>query len=223
MIIPAGLLLLPLALANHGFWGRLAPPGLAAWLGVAREDLNYIPDDSYDYDYTDDDNLFPDRIYFPENRLESGSRCGASITCWPSKGGIYKLLSNHIVQLEFLGLDRRVPNIQRPEVTIEEEDAFCYQLRKLGARWWESEYEYRYNDRKWTGGSARDEGALYVGWPASGGVWALYTDEWDALKKGYGVIYNALTMEEQCEMIKELGGTFYEDPKDCPYLDLPEN
>jgi hypothetical protein len=70
---------------------------------------------------------------------------------------------------------------------------------------------------------ARDVPVLYIGWPASGGVWALHTDDWDATKNGYGIIYNSLTMEEQCETIKEFGGTFYEDPKDCPYLDLPEN
>lgn len=98
-------------------------------------------------------------------------------------------------------------------------------VRKLGARWWESESQY-YDDpyeARLLGRPARDNSVLHIGWPASGGVWALYTDQRDATNKGYGVIYNSVTMEEQCEMIKELGGTFYQDPKDCPYLDLPEN
>lgn len=98
-------------------------------------------------------------------------------------------------------------------------------MRKLGAQWWES--ETKYSDEvfvsQYTGRFAPDKPVLYIGWPASGGVWALSMDPWDAAKEGYGVIYNSLTMEEQCEMIGEFGGTFYQDPKDCPYLDLPEN
>lgn len=102
--------------------------------------------------------------------------------------------------------------------------ANSYLVRKLGAQWWESESKYSEGlfVSSYTGRPA-DKPVLYIGWPASGGVWALSMDPWDAAKKGYGVIYNSLTMEEQCEMIEEFGGTFYQDPKDCPYLDLPEN
>lgn len=98
-------------------------------------------------------------------------------------------------------------------------------VRKLGAQWWESESKYNLELfwDQYTGRPAPDKPVLYIGWPASGGVWALSMNLRDAAKEGYGVIYNSLTMEEQCEMIEEFGGTFYQDPKDCPYLDLPGN
>ncbi|KAK1244015.1 hypothetical protein MKX08_002153 [Trichoderma sp. CBMAI-0020] len=156
---------------------------------------------------------------------DNGSDSGSILTCWPSKGGIYRLSNVHNVQRQFLGFDRCAANLLRPEVSADVEDAFCNQLQKLGARWWksESQYGYEFFGDLYTGRPAQDRSALYIGWPASGGVWALSTDFRDAAKEGYGVIYNSLTMEEQCEMIEEFGGTFYQDPKDCPYLDLPEN
>lgn len=40
------------------------------------------------------------------------------------------------------------------------------------------------------------------------------------LKKPFGLIYNARDMNERCQMIERFGGTFYEDPRECPYLDL---
>lgn len=56
----------------------------------------------------------------------------------------------------------------------------------------------------------------------SGGVWALSMTRREAydLEKLFGLIYNARDMNERCRMIERFGGTFYEDPRDCPYLDL---
>lgn len=71
--------------------------------------------------------------------------------------------------------------------------------------------------------SCQEHPVLYVGWPASGGVCALRASLSDVAVNGYGVIYNSITMEQQYEMIKEFGGTVYQDPKDCPYLDLSDN
>ncbi|KAM0477473.1 hypothetical protein ACHAPX_005786 [Trichoderma viride] len=180
-------------------------------------------DPSDDNDYEDICGC-PDQEPLPQYRLSTGSNPGSVVMCWPSKGGAYRLGNVHIVQRQFLGLDRRVAKLLRPEVSADVEDAFCDQLRKLGARWWES--ESKYSDElidPYTGRLPPEKPVLYIGWPASGGVWALSVDVWDAAKEGYGVIYNSLTMEEQCEMIQEFGGTFYQDPKDCPYLDLAEN
>ncbi|PNP39443.1 hypothetical protein TGAMA5MH_08649 [Trichoderma gamsii] len=167
---------------------------------------------------------YPDQEPPPQYRLSTGSNPGAIVMGWPSTGGVYRLGDVHIVQRQFLGLNRRVAKFLRPEVSADVEDAFCDQLRKLGAQWWES--ESKYSDELidfQTGRPAPDKPVLYIGWPTSGGVWALSMDVRDAAKEGYGVIYNSLTMEEQCEMIEEFGGTFYQDPKDCPYLDLPGN
>lgn len=62
---------------------------------------------------------------------------------------------------------------------------------------------------------------IQVGWPTSGGVWVLYTTVEKANEIGAGMVQNAYSMEERCDVIKQLGGIFYPDPKDCPYLDLP--
>lgn len=49
----------------------------------------------------------------------------------------------------------------------------------------------------------------------------MQTTEAGAGDIGAAIVHNAYTMEERCRIIEELGGTFYADPKDCPYLDLP--
>lgn len=67
---------------------------------------------------------------------------------------------------------------------------------------------------------AMDE-VLHVGWPETGGVWVLHTTVNDARRKGIGLLGNAYTMQERCMMIEWLGGVFYDDRRDCPYLDLP--
>lgn len=39
--------------------------------------------------------------------------------------------------------------------------------------------------------------------------------------RGAAIIHNAYTMEERCKAIEQVGGVFFENPKDCPDLDLP--
>ncbi|KAL6894739.1 hypothetical protein GGI43DRAFT_131368 [Trichoderma evansii] len=70
-----------------------------------------------------------DMPVYPEYRLPIGLS-GSSIICWPSRGGIYRLLNSHIVQRQFLGLDCRVPKFPRPEVSIEVEYPFCNQCKE---------------------------------------------------------------------------------------------
>ncbi|UKZ68237.1 uncharacterized protein TrAtP1_009272 [Trichoderma atroviride] len=81
-------------------------------------------------------------------------------------------------------------------MSTEAKDAFCSQIRKLGARWWERENDDGDDCHKAqsNGYTCRDVKVLYVGWPASGGVWVLHTDIWNASDNGYGVIYNSLNM-----------------------------
>lgn len=93
-------------------------------------------------------------------------------------------------------------------------------MRRLGATWWRrlpDAYEkdiLGYDDVK--------EPFIRVGWPASGGVWVLHSTEAEAGRMGAGRIQNAYSMEERCKVIEQLGGIFYANPKDCPYLDLPD-
>jgi hypothetical protein len=71
-------------------------------------------------------------------------------------------------------------------------------------------------DETWRG----DDAFIKVGWPAAGGVWVLKTTKDEASRKGVAIIYNAYNMEERCKAIKQVGGVFYADPKDCLDLDL---
>jgi hypothetical protein len=61
---------------------------------------------------------------------------------------------------------------------------------------------------------------IATGWPAGGGVWVLSEDIEAAGGKHAGMLFNVYTMEERCNIIEKLGGTFYANPKDCPDLDL---
>ncbi|RFU73803.1 hypothetical protein TARUN_8449 [Trichoderma arundinaceum] len=195
MILPAGLLLLPFVLAQVGFWDCMTGTELDNLGFFDRVSCCYsksrLPDD-YDYEEEEDE---PQCDNPPQYRLSTGCAPGSSIKCWPSKGGIYILNDVHIVQRQFLGLDRFVTSLPRPEASKEVEDAFCNQVRKLGARWWE--YMERYWDYDIEYRPGRDKHVLYIGWPASGGVWALHANEWDASDNGTGVIYNSISMEEQ--------------------------
>jgi hypothetical protein len=130
---------------------------------------------------------------------------------WPEKGGYYTHLCS-VAELDFLGLDRFKPTNRSED--IQEEEAHCARMRQLGARWCLNPY-------KEPNGAERPQ--LYVGWPADGGVWAIQATEGESARKGLGRINNAFTMEERWQTIKELGGTFYPQPKDCPYLDLDDS
>lgn len=116
MILPASLLLLSFVLADLSFWDRLS-----ITLGYKN-----LSDWAHDYDAEPE---MPVLEPLPEYRLSTGSGPGSFITCWPSKGGIYTLPDSHIVQRQFLGIDRHVRNILRPKVSVEVEDAFCNQRK----------------------------------------------------------------------------------------------
>ncbi|KAF4952551.1 hypothetical protein FGADI_6622 [Fusarium gaditjirri] len=150
--------------------------------------------------------------WFP--RCQFGGLTGGSVTGWPKRGGYYTHLCS-VAELEFLGLDRFKPVNRSGDP--DEEEAHCARMRQLGAKWFqdldgEIENQWKHD--------LPDSPRLYAGWPAGGGVWVLYTTFSQTKRKGLGRIGNALTMEERCKLIKELGGTFYAKPKDCPHLDL---
>ncbi|GFF32844.1 hypothetical protein IFM46972_03696 [Aspergillus udagawae] len=160
----------------------------------------------------------------PEDRfwVAYGSGPGVKVLGYPSKGGIYVLRDCFGVELDFLGLDR-FNDTERPSTLDPDwqakEDAHCDRMRRLGATWWRSE-----SDEFLERGLERPESTddyLQVGWPAAGGVWVLHTTWGNASDIGAARIHNAHDMEERCRWIEKLGGVFYADPKDCPYLDLP--
>jgi len=65
-----------------------------------------------------------------------------------------------------------------------------------------------------------EEGFIATGWPAGGGVWVLSEDIEAASGKHAGMLFNAYTMEERCNIMEKLGGAFHANSNDCPDLDL---
>ncbi|KAJ5888354.1 hypothetical protein N7495_008395 [Penicillium taxi] len=150
-------------------------------------------------------------------------RLGARVRGWPSQGGLYELDIPSRVEPEFLQLDL-FNNMLRPSPSDPEwqakENAHCDRMRRLGATWWKNDHEEDYDElfghyeKKWEKKYTR------IGWPTGGGVWAWQTTQMEAAKQGGGKLLSARTMDERCKLIEMLGGVFFADPKDCPYLDL---
>ncbi len=142
------------------------------------------------------------------------------VACWQDDGLWIKELTP--VEMSSLGVDR----FQDTERTLEQtdEDAFCTRLRIHGASFWElpPHWPERVN---WC--EAIDDCveptkkvSLEVGFPASGGVWILDTSQgWDGLYPKSLGLRNALTMDERCKVIKDLGGHFCDNIQGCPEMD----
>ena len=104
------------------------------------------------------------------------------------------------------------------------EDRFCNQLRKIGAKWWESERDWlqaRSKARKMTEDEKR---VVLVGWPprdshggGGGGVWVLKVPSEEYVPE-MGRIWNGFSMGERCRAIEMSGRVFYEDVGDCEDL-----
>ncbi|KAI1103048.1 hypothetical protein F4804DRAFT_311372 [Jackrogersella minutella] len=165
----------------------------------------------YDSGNDDDFLIVLDR---PQFRTQFGVRSGAAVRGYPSYGGVY-ILHCTAVELDFLGLDRF--HIAMRAVDQEEEDAFCNNMRRLGATWWESEAAYR---QKAMDPDRSGEPVTFVGWPPGGGVWVLRLPHEDATTRGVGRINNCSTMEERCRLIRQMGGTFFENPREGLYLEF---
>lgn len=117
-----------------------------------------------------------------------------------------------------LGIDR----FQDTDRALEQadEDAFCTSLRMYGASFWELPPQWPENINWCEDIDACVEPAkkvsLEVGFPASGGVWMLDTSQgWDGLYPKNLGLRSALTMDERCEVIKNLGGRFCENIQVC--------
>ncbi|CAK46245.1 hypothetical protein CBS115989_5280 [Aspergillus niger] len=159
----------------------------------------------------------------PEPRFwaKYASGPGVAVYGFPSKGGFYVLHECVGVELDFLGLDR-FGNTERPSKSDPDwqakEEAHCDLMRRLGATWFETDRD----ELEFTFFRTREDTDPHIrfGWPEDGGVWVLNTTYGQASDLGTAIIYNANNMEERCEMIKRLGGIFYADPRNCPFLDL---
>ncbi|CAK7217272.1 hypothetical protein SCUCBS95973_003091 [Sporothrix curviconia] len=148
-------------------------------------------------------------------RLRYGPDPGAEVVGYPAKGGLYAMSKASSVEVEFLGFSRFDTAASNDTDT---EEALCDNMRRLGAVWWKTQYDYTMSQIG-VRSPRNPKRYIFVGWPAAGGIWVLTATELDG--KSTGIIHNAHSMEERCTVIEKLGGKFYENPKDCLDLDLP--
>ncbi|KAI0553663.1 hypothetical protein F4679DRAFT_580384 [Xylaria curta] len=157
-----------------------------------------------------------------EQRRVRFSASSTTVYGHPSTGGVLVLSPCNAVDLDFLGLARLEPAKRSPDAA--EEDRHCAQMRKLGARWFKSMYDYsmmpyfeplRFKRVK----------VVVAAWPQNGpGVWVVaMRDSDEAGCEGLGRVWNTVSMDERCEVIEKLGGTYYADPMLCPDLHLLED
>ncbi|PTB81729.1 hypothetical protein M440DRAFT_1444353 [Trichoderma longibrachiatum ATCC 18648] len=186
-----------------------------------------LQDDEPEYDYmVQMQAAYCDKKEEERTRVSFGAGPGALVKGWPAKGGIYLLDDCFGIDLDFLKLDRFQETLQPsqsgPDAAAEEE-AHCNRMRQLGAVWWESLQEWAMVKLREPGEPELRRGQRFVkvGWPAGGGVWVLDILMDDAMTKDTGIIFNARYMEERCRLIEQLGGVFYENPKDWLDVELP--
>lgn len=154
----------------------------------------------------------PDEDPGPITRARFSAR-GTIVRGWPSRGGILIHDNCYAVELDFLGLDRF--NVSDRSEDQTEEDAFCRRLQAIGGRWFESEAVYRRSDPRLFGEQGWN---LWLGWPEEGGVWVLWLKDGEEAEKGVSRIRNAHTMAERCKAIEIVGGTYYDNYRQCESL-----
>lgn len=161
---------------------------------------------------------FPASIV-PFEPLKRYSLHYGKVACWQDGGVWIKELTP--VEMSFLAIDRFQDTIRALEQA--DEDAFCMRLRMHGASFWQLPPQWPENVNWCEDVDAcvkpTKETSLEVGFPASGGVWMLNTSQgWDKLYPQSVGLRNALTMDERCEVIKNLGGRFCENIQVCPEM-----
>ncbi|KAL8977547.1 MAG: hypothetical protein Q9205_006671 [Flavoplaca limonia] len=176
------------------------------------QSLPVLQDSNMETDFKESDST---PLPTPRIRAGFGLRM-TTIRGFPSKGGFYLLEVAGPVEMDFLGLDHFQEAL--PSINPTEEDAFCQRMRALGASWFENETEAeRTTPFKVVNGKRVGKTEVWFGWPEHGGVWVLEVEEFEGARRGIGGrLRNAQTMDERCNCIKMLGGTFFGNKEDCP-------
>lgn len=113
------------------------------------------------------------------------------------------------------------------------EDAFCHELRKFGADWWDAldPWEASTTDPLCPSDLDMRRPALEIhrvicyppreeGKGEGGGVWVLDTSGGpDQFPDGMAGLRNALTMGERCMVPRRLGAVFCEDAENCSAME----
>lgn len=168
---------------------------------------------------------------------------GCHIHGHPSTGGILIKHAAHIVDLIYLSLPRLTASNRCPDAA--EEDAFCLQLQRLGASWWQDEASFlrafhgkdAYDEDRYlpherpasmvneAANEARARRNLIVGWPADGvGVWISrrqHVRHWYAMSGSGQRLRFALSMEERIIVMQDSGAEFIEDVETVKELNEP--
>ncbi|KAL4931666.1 uncharacterized protein BDV17DRAFT_256215 [Aspergillus undulatus] len=146
-------------------------------------------------------------------------------TCYPSSGGVW-LSELGPLELQHLGINR-FASTDRPDLSKEDEDAFCHKLRIFGGSWYDPDPE---GQDLYVGGECHELDVFEpvfstvreVGFPedGEGGVWILNVDEETGLfPEGMVTVRNALTMDERWEALKKLGAVYCESVEECSLLE----
>lgn len=159
-----------------------------------------------------------------------------SLWGWPSLGGLIVLESTGPVDFDYLGLDRFQPVATRSS-SQDEEDTFCQKLLHLGARWFDNRERYGFvanvaddfgrdiqaiEDGEQPAPSDVERRWVSVGIEEGGGLWVLEYDcimyfareTRNTVPSEASRVMLAVTMEERCAILKDMGAKFYERASD---------
>ncbi|KAI0468143.1 hypothetical protein F4859DRAFT_491713 [Xylaria cf. heliscus] len=205
-LLLAILTLLSLAATAIAFYFYQTLTLSPSWNDDSAWPIPEIPDPELDYSVK------------PFNPLKRYSLDYGKVACWQDGGVWIKQLTP--VEMSSLAIDRFQDTPRALDQA--DEDAFCARLRMHGASFWQLPPEWPENV-VWCESidcvEPTKKVSLEVGFPASGGVWTLDTSQgWDGLYPQSVGLRNALTMDERCEVIKDLGGRFCEDIQACPEM-----
>ncbi|KAI1087804.1 hypothetical protein F5B19DRAFT_474148 [Rostrohypoxylon terebratum] len=184
----------------------------------SREELP-PPVDRSDVNPPDRINVCPDDDPWPPTKRRASIGIPyTQVYGYPSTGGALVLPYCNGVDLDFLGLSR-FKSCDKSE-DQKAEDRHCALMRKLGA-WSIRNVDDYLLDEMTRRSQSISQTLVFAAWPKNGeGVWVLSMGEYEAAEKGVGAFFNAFSMDERCEILEKLGAEFYQDPADCPHLDL---
>jgi hypothetical protein len=140
------------------------------------------------------------------------------VACWPSSGGVWiKRLKS--VELDYLGLSR-FDDTERSSDQAEE-DSFCAQFRKTGAKHYllpPAWYDPDDVECKDIDACAFPNWAfnLELAHLKNGSVWFLDMEKFYKSNNEATGLYNVFNMEEKAIVLQRLGGTFCATMADCP-------
>lgn len=156
------------------------------------------------------------------------------IYAWPSRGGVIILPNATHIDFAFLHISALDP-LPQPNEDSDAEDDFCKRLLLLGAKWWDSQARHSFcwslangedgatnevDEGRQPEPTPREKRWVRVGWceEPKDGLWVAEFDhgwycideEDELMPENAAIVGLAKDMEERCELIKKMGGRFYE-------------